>query len=1393
MEGYGDAAEEQKPTVTESPTSSTAVPPLQQTPPLSDDFLLESSATVIATPQNEKMVKGKGEESEKATESRYTDNIADGEKVMTGAQLQNFIIHTMARPFNGEFINLTELYAGGSTLAVALVLEGYGLSRLRSVEINDKQREIGLHNLSALRRLFPERVPQAVVDQMHTGPQDVRAITADELGGDDMVGAGFPCQDMTRANRKRMGFRGGRSGQYYQLETLLKRLVKLTPSVSILLENVDFSDTFPEDFKRVNMAWGRGVLRDAADVSWEHRLRIWWGHNIKVKRAKAKIGLDVKDVLEPENEPRIARYTDKPPFSVYNIQDEPQQKFVTQLTRDDTYNVRSGDAMVKRRESKQLMRPWTVELSRSAGWWDCFVASAPVEASDKVFCLGNSQDLNEVRDILRDWKPGNNTFVPRGVMATTTRSEPTKGSVSKDMETKCTEGSDSEVVTTKGCENPGTLQVAATFADAVGLPEEGELVEPADSACYGLECSNPFSVLADLEEEEPDYVKNTPDCLKGHAGEMLYRVAAEIRKRFPKKGFSKRQPTHPQDCVTAADWKYLLAYKLPIIMHIPVPKIMSAKCKAEWNCISLKRLRFQGSKEHYVVVRDVSNQRRLLVLHVPDKHLNEREQQRHAEQQATFHDNAEGVMEKGIRIKFNNWKQLDLSEVQLDRLKRGQELLMQYTPPQSRKKNYESSWEYEGMTRAELDRYLDKGWMEGPLHYQPWLVMPLGAVYKADTKKYRLVLDATASGLNAAMVDLWCRYDMLDDALPHLSPHDWLSKLDFADAFFHWAYKQADCDLLGVRCPESGKFYRFRFTFFGSKQAPAVQQGWTHTLKRLVNTHGLKYCEKGSPEADYTRFSMVGGFVDDCVQRHCRTLSKEQADRQFESVVRFLAEDLGVEVKRKKDVYPCTCVDYTGIMIDTEKQIAFLADDRRNKYRDAVAEFLSSHKAGDKVNRREIASIIGRLQWAAQIVRGGQLKLTRCYWCRDLFCDVSLAATGSTKEKWGKHVEVTLTEEACEDLAWWVDVLAQRSATEIYLSRHPTTSGFWKGLVREDDAILDRTSETEEGIIVFTTDASGYGGGGWWKHERLHKAYTVDEGPQFRSSNWREMDMVKSSLDHWGERWRGRRVLVRCDNSVTVSSIQKRRVKVKSLHTLFTGLMATCAKYDIRLAARHIPGVANGLADRISRWRPERDHSDWLLDPGLVAQCAAITGAFDVDACADPLGHNAQVERFWSKLDSCLEHSWAGLHVWCNPDFDMISEVLDHFRRCYSDAPQTTSAVFCVPVWFSQSYWRKLKGFRVLGCYPAGSDIFSAPEYWGSTGESYPSTRVNRGPTKWDTVLVYCPRALTCRNTSSRGGAAVSAGLPGAATDVDVQRLPVLSGDRLVDDVILREMSTVVV
>jgi hypothetical protein len=182
-------------------------------------------------------------------------------------------------------------------------------------------------------------------------------------------------------------------------------------------------------------------------------------------------------------------------------------------------------------------------------------------------------------------------------------------------------------------------------------------------------------------------------------------------------------------------------------------------------------------------------------------------------------------------------------------LEEGERFLLEGYPLEFWGRTYLSVHEPLEATGKEIERLVSMGWLEGPLHYRPWLTTPLGAVVKED--KFRLVVDCTKTGLNAVSAKVECELDGLERLLAEAPKDSWLSKFDMADAFFHWPVDQTDCDLIGIQHPGTGQFFRYRFFPFGTSQAPAIQQRWAREIQRVLNTQGLKYCDPSSPEADY--------------------------------------------------------------------------------------------------------------------------------------------------------------------------------------------------------------------------------------------------------------------------------------------------------------------------------------------------------------------------------------------------------------------------------------------------------------------------------------------------------------------------------------------------------------
>ncbi len=127
-----------------------------------------------------------------------------------------------------------------------------------------------------------------------------------------------------------------------------------------------------------------------------------------------------------------------------------------------------------------------------------------------------------------------------------------------------------------------------------------------------------------------------------------------------------------------------------------------------------------------------------------------------------------------------------------------------------------------------------------------------------------------------------------------------------------------------------------------------------------------------------------------------------------------------------------------------------------------------------------------------------------------------------------------------------------------------------------------------------------------------------------------------------------------------------------------------------------------------------------------------IYGPFNVDACADNYGSNAQCENYWSPSNSYALHSWGGLKVWCNPPFSEIAEVLDHAIASYYDDPDHSTALLVLPDWLDTKWLPHMTDSGLghcVGYYPAGTQLFTVPPV-------HKGQRRVMSPTKWGVCMV---------------------------------------------------------
>ena len=913
---------------------------------------------------------------------------------------------------------------------------------------------------------------------------------------------------------------------------------------------------------------------------------------------------------------------------------------------------------------------------------------------------------------------------------------------------------------------------------------------PATTATAGEEV--PTSLISEHTQDQRLHHNLTTLTHDARARASVVRTLTQMREWYADRG--PRPPVDPGQLSVLDDAESL---KTALINNAPWNEVDLQLQLTElpdlWSRVALHRLRLDGERQEYLVVRSVDGEHRHLILQVPAEGLTVAERRALASQQMTYHDDLYGRFEPGLRLKDSF---LDLTEPGEETFKEGYQrgfpMHFIHKPRPVRRRNYDSyDVEHADKSSADLTRQLHAGFIEGPLLYAPWVINAQGGVYQEDKNKYRPILDCADSGLNELLIPLHCEYDLLEDTLKDLRPGDHLSGFDWKDAFYLWPRLQEHCDYLGLRGPD-GKYYRYRFTPMGLMDSPAIQSIGARILKRAINANLSKVCLKQNVAGAHDS-KVLGVFVDDGQIRHDKLYSTQQKLEQFQAYVDTMDEyhkaGTGPIDSEHKRSLPAPTGVHIGNLIDPQRMYVSVTPDRRRKYQDLVTDFTTSIQGNVSVNRKTWASITGKLQYTAPLVRGMQAQLS------DSYSVLKNPVSGDYKD-WRRHARSHCSAEQIESLQRAGDLLgdAEGCQRRIYHDNDTGCTTFWKGEIADTHEYLDQTSLTAKGIQVFTGDADKGAAGLWHHHLRHVHLFPPAEQPPLRSSNYRELKTAVIGVDLWGHLWPHQRVLYRSDNTVTVGIINSGGTTAATLIPLAQELATSLRLHDIDLAAVHIPGVENGLADRLSRHRRRVDTGDWLLRRRFFDAIHEhlrrhwLHGqVLTLDGSADVVGNNSQLTRYCSEVDSIFERDLRGEHLWCNGDFTLLELILRHFLLAYHSDPLHTSGTFLLPEWTDQAFWKHTKGARVIARFPTGTRAFTSPDWLalgGTDGQplSYGPARAHRGNTRWPFVVIHFPYALGGRR---------AAGGPGAPDPVvaDGQRrprVPTLRGERHHDSQLLR-------
>lgn len=459
-------------------------------------------------------------------------------------------------------------------------------------------------------------------------------------------------------------------------------------------------------------------------------------------------------------------------------------------------------------------------------------------------------------------------------------------------------------------------------------------------------------------------------------------------------------------------------------------------------------------------------------------------------------------------------------------------------------------------------------------------------------------------------------------------PGTWLAVADVRSAFHQVPVAASLRRWFGFRL--QGRYYRFRSCPFGWNVSPWA---WNQFFKPVL-----------SRARDLNRGVSLLCYVDDILF----VGDSEDAVSLALARTRALLEGLGFALKLDERAAPSQRTRFLGFNLDaTTASIACVPARTAAIARTALA----LHHAGS-------ASL---LQTARLL---GSLRSLRAAYRWVLLDSAHLSRFVGALDWSDRHRVVTLPRTVLDELPCLARSL--RSLHAVPLSPPPPD-------------------------LVLTTDASGYGWGGFLSTgERASGVFTLEEAALPAVA--REALAVVFALRSL--RPCAESLLIRSDSTVVVVSLITRRARGATLISPMREIRDLLGHTHV--TSTHIPGIRNTLADALSR-SPCRPHAHIISRRAFASAVRQLGLSPDVDLFADRL--TAKVVRYYSAradpyavATNAFTADWSEFSVaYANPPFSLIARTLAHWQACtHRSRDESPKLILVVPSWPTADWARAL-------------------------------------------------------------------------------------------------------
>lgn len=485
--------------------------------------------------------------------------------------------------------------------------------------------------------------------------------------------------------------------------------------------------------------------------------------------------------------------------------------------------------------------------------------------------------------------------------------------------------------------------------------------------------------------------------------------------------------------------------------------------------------------------------------------------------------------------------------------------------------NLKSALQNPELVRRKINKEVHEGRMAGPFNSPPienLIISPLGLQPK-KSGDFRLIQHLSyprkgnTMSVNAGTPREFCTvsYEGLDQAVEIVKKAGrgcFMGKLDVRHAFRNLPLAPSQYQLVGIKW-ENNYYYDMALPMGASSSCQSYERFAT----------ALQW---GAKAKLYIEF--LTHILDDYFSA---AITKEGCDRNLSLLIDKF-EELGIPIAHEKTFWGAQTQIFAGIEIDSVTFELRLPLEKLKTCLLGLLDFISRKK----IKLRELQSLLGLLNFACLVIKGGRAFLRRLY-------DLTIGLSHPLHRR-------RITADAKADALVWINFL------QVFNGRSLIQNEIW---------------EESDKLNLFTDASKTIGYGITFK---THWAYgTWSSKIKNRNIDIKVLELypIVLALSLWGSEIQNRCIVFNTDNETIMHVINKQTSKDPTIMQLVRPLVLACLKNNIQFRANFIPGIENGPCDCLSRLK--------------LSEFQSITQDLGMDPKPTQIQHHLDLENWLTK------------------------------------------------------------------------------------------------------------------------------------------------------------------